>query len=185
MPIDKKQPKRKRIRLKNFEYNNVGAYFVTICTEGRKCILSEVKHEECIDGQENHTSANGCAIVGARIARPNDPILTEIGTIVDHAIQNIPDIYPAVSIEEYVIMPNHIHMLLRICADKYGRPMAAPTISRIVNQLKGYVSKQVGHPMWQKLYYDHIIRNKKDFERHVKYIYENPLNWFYDELYSE
>ncbi len=117
--------------------------------------------------------------------RPYDPKLTEIGIIVDNAIQKISDIYPSVLVEEYVIMPNHIHIILRIRADKFRRPMAAPTISRGVNQLKGYASKQVGHPIWQKLFYDHVIRNKKDYDRLEKYIYENPLNWFYDELNPE
>ncbi len=279
MTEDKNQPQRKQIRLKNFEYNTVGAYFVTVCTEGRKCILSEVVREEDIDkqinltsadgqisvgaaigspsidqdnltsangryyatvgariarpsidqdnhisadgqpfvgariarpsidqdnltsangrpfvgariarpsiDQDNHTSADGQISVGARIARPCATNLTEIGIIVDNAIQNIPDIYPSVVVEEYVIMPNHIHIILRIRADKYGRPMAAPTISRVINQLKGYVSKQVGYPIWQKLFYDHVIRNKKDYDRCVKYIYENPTGWFYDELNPE
>ncbi len=120
------KPKRKKLRLTHYEYNSVGAYFVTVCTEGRKCILSEVVRKEYIDEQNDLTSTDGQTFVGARIARPHDPILTEIGTVVDNAIQNIPDIYPSVLVEEYVIMPNHIHIIFRISADKYGRPMAAP-----------------------------------------------------------
>ncbi len=208
MTEDKNQPQRKRIRLNNFEYNTVGAYFVTVCTEGRKCILSEVVREEYPPGQDNHTSAErqtfvGAAIgspsidqdnhtsadvqpfVGAIIDRPYYPKLTGIGIIVDDAIQNIPNIYPSVVVEEYVIMPNHIHIILRIRADKYGRSMIAPTISRVVKQMKGYVTKQLGYSIWQRSFYDHVIRDKKDYERLVKYIYENPINWFYDELYSE
>ena len=84
-----------------------------------------------------------------------------------------------------MIMPNHIHLLLRVCADEYGRPLVAPTMSRVVKQLKGVVSKQVGISIWQKSFHDHIIRNREDYEEHLRYIYENPIRWCYDELYAE
>ena len=84
-----------------------------------------------------------------------------------------------------MIMPNHIHLLLRVCADELGRPMVAPTMSRVVQQMKGYVTKRIGHSIWQKLFFDHIIRNSKDYEEHVKYIYENPLKWQLDEEFTE
>ena len=82
-------------------------------------------------------------------------------------------------------MPNHIHLLIQIHADEYGRPMAAPTVSRIVKQMKGFVSKKVGKSIWQKLYYDHVVRNTDDYNGVVKYICENPVCWKNDELYSE
>jgi REP element-mobilizing transposase RayT len=82
-------------------------------------------------------------------------------------------------------MPNHIHLLLRVCSDEYGRPMVAPTMSRVVNQLKGYTVKQIGRPIWQKSFHDHIVRNQKDYEEHINYIYTNPMHWYYDELYTE
>ena len=63
--------------------------------------------------------------------------------------------------------------------------MVAPTVSRVVQQLKGYVSKQIGKSIWQKSFYDHIIRDREDYEKHVRYICENPLRWRDDELYSE
>ena len=63
--------------------------------------------------------------------------------------------------------------------------MVAPTISRIVQQLKGYVTKQIGSPIWQKSFFDHVIRNKSDYDKHVKYIEENPLRWQYNKLYNE
>jgi REP element-mobilizing transposase RayT len=58
--------------------------------------------------------------------------------------------------------------------------MAAPTISQVVNQMKGYISKQIGEPIWQKLFYDHIIRDERDYEFHIKYIRENPLKWYFN-----
>lgn len=99
------------------------------------------------------------------------------GMIVDEAINNISSVYPALSVDCYVIMPNHIHLLLRVCTDDHGRPMVAPTMSRVVNQLKGYVSRRVDATVWQKSFYDHIIRNAADYEEHRNYIYENPFRW--------
>ena len=77
-------------------------------------------------------------------------------------------------------MPDHVHLLVRIRADENGRPMVAPTVSRVVQQFKGFVTKRMGEPVWQKLFFDHVIRNRLDLEEHIKYIEENPLRWQYD-----
>ena len=63
--------------------------------------------------------------------------------------------------------------------------MVAPTMSRVIKQLKGIVSKQVGNGIWQKSFYDHVIRNREDYEEHLRYIYENPSRWRHDKLYTE
>ena len=165
MESEKELPKRKSTRLKNYDYSTTGAYFLTICTSERR----------------NYFWDN----VGATIGRPQDVVLSRYGSIVDEAINNIPSIYPTVEVDCYVIMPDHIHLLLIIRADEYGRPMVAPTMSRVVQQLKGHITKQIGCSIWQKLFIDHVIRNREDYEKHVKYIYENPMRWYYDELYSE
>ncbi len=60
--------------------------------------------------------------------------------------------------------------------------MVVPTINRMVNHMKGYVSKQIGYSVWQGRFYDHIIRNRDDYNEHVKYIYENPVRWLHKEL---
>ena len=104
--------------------------------------------------------------------------LSEYGRIVDNEIQRITDIYDAVSVDKYVVMPNHIHMLVSIQADECGRPQVAPTISRIVQQFKGAVSKQIGFSVWQKGYIDHIIRAQADYDETWIYIEENPIKWF-------
>lgn len=114
--------------------------------------------------------------------RPHDLKLSPYGMIVEEAILNIPIIYPALSVERYVIMPDHIHLLLLIRADENGRPMVAPTMSRLVQQMKGYVTKRIGTPIWQKLFFDHVIRNQQDYEEHQKYIYENPMRWYHKHL---
>ena len=153
-------PKRKPNRLREFDYSSVGAYFITICTQERR----------------NYFWNN----VGATIGRAQETELSSTGKIVEEAVHNISNIYPSVNVEQYVIMPDHIHLLLRIRADEFGRPMVAPTMSRLVKQMKGYITKQIGVSIWQKLFYDHVIRNREDYEEHIKYIYENPLKWYYE-----
>ena len=159
---EKELPKRKDVRLKNHDYSASGGYFLTICTLERR----------------NYFWEN----VGATIGRPQDVILSQYGHIVNEAINNIPLIYPALCVDCYVIMPDHIHLILIIRADEYGRPMVAPTISRVVQQLKGYITKRIGRSIWQKLFVDHVIRNREDYEEHVKYIYDNPIRWQNDHL---
>lgn len=150
-----KLPKRKPNRLKDYDYSQMGAYFVTICVKDRKCILWN-------------------DVVGAPIGRPQ---LSQIGKIIDNAIQNIPIIYVGVSIENYVIMPNHIHLIIMIKKIGDGRAMRAPTISAIINQMKGYVTKQIGYSIWQKLFHDRVIRNEKEYLQMWEYINNNPLEW--------
>ena len=156
---------RKKMRLQNYNYASYGAYFITICTQKK----------------QNYFWKN----VGATIGRPHDIELSLYGEIVSDAIKSISSTYPALLVERYVIMPNHIHLLLRVCSDEFGRPMVAPTISRVVNQLKGYTVKQIRRPIWQKSFHDHIIRNQKDYEEHINYIYYNPVRWHLDELYTD
>ena len=72
-----------------------------------------------------------------------------------------------------------------ISADEYGRPQVAPTVERMVKQFKGAITKKVGKPIWQKSFIEHVIRNIKDYETRLNYIYENPIRWYYDELYTE
>ena len=156
-------PKRKEIRLKEYDYNTAGAYFITICTANRKCFLWEN--------------------VGTGIARP--PRLSQYGSVVESAIQNIPAHYAGVSIDNYVVMPNHVHILLRIEGEENGRAMPVPTISTIVQQTKGYVTKQIGCSIWQSRFYDHIIRNQADYDNTYRYIENNPLQWELDEFYTQ
>ena len=104
----KQTAERKRNRLENYDYSSSAAYFVTICTKERR----------------NYFWDN----VGATIGRPQDVVLSQCGNMVKEAINNIPKIYPALDVDCYVIMPDHIHILLIVRADEYGRPMVAPTM---------------------------------------------------------
>ena len=151
-------PKRKSIRLKGYDYSSVGSYHITICTKDKEKLFWNT--------------------VGATSGRPqNDYVLSEYGEIVEQEIQKIENIYDAVKVDKYVVMPNHIHMLISIVSDEFGRPKVAPTISRIVQQFKGSVSKQTGFSIWQKGYIDHIIRGQADYDETWQYIDENPLKW--------
>ncbi len=91
--------------------------------------------------------------------------------------------YPAITVDHFVVMPNHIHLLLQINTDNDGRSMIAPTISTVIKQLKGVVSKQVGLAIWQKGFYDHVIRNEDDYLQVWNYIEGNPGKWLEDKLF--
>lgn len=75
--------------------------------------------------------------------------------------------------------------MIVIFADEFGRTQFAPTLDRMVKQFKGSITKKIGNPIWQKSFNDHIIRNRQDYDEHLKYIQENPLKWNLDKLYIE
>ena len=165
-------PKRKRNRLKDFDYRQTGMYFITVCTKGRCGILGQI----IADDKNN---------VGAAFCRP-----TEVGEIVKQEILGIARVYSNVVVDNYVIMPNHVHMLVSITnssgheeTEVSGRQDAAPTISRIINQWKRAVSMKTGGSVWQKSFYDHVIRNEKDYLQTAEYIVNNPALWYEDQYY--
>ena len=167
MKQEKELPERKRNRLENYDYSSCGAYFITVCTLERRNFFWE-KSEK---------------MTGTLSQFPHDTqniALSPCGKIADTAIRAIPDVYPSLVLESYVVMPNHIHMILRVRAKT-----VAPSMSQVVKQFKGVVSKQAGMGIWQKSFYDHVIRDRRDYEEHLKYIAENPMRWAYDELYAE
>ncbi len=174
MDKEKELPQRKRLRLKNFDYSTPGAYFVTVCTHNRKCMLSRV--------------------VGAIHESPEIQ-LTEYGKIVDRLINTIPQ-QSLATIDRYVIMPNHIHLVIMITdSDELRAIRESPLrgrsiISKTIGYIKMNASKEIhnryGNEMvWQRGFHDHIIRNRNDYEKISKYIYENPIIWQYDCFYTE
>ena len=114
------------------------------------------------------------------LCSPEDVELSAMGMIVNQEIRRLDDIYMAVRVDKYCIMPDHIHMILSIEADADGRTQFAPTISRVVKQFKGSITKQIGRPIWQKSFYDHAIRNQKDYDEIWQYIENNPLKYALD-----
>ena len=156
-------PQRKPNRLTEYDYSTPNAYFLTICTENRKNLFWKN--------------------VGAIIDRPENIPLTNLGCLVRQCIIEIPMHYPMISVDNFVVMPNHIHLLLQIHTDADGRSLIAPTISTVVRLMKGTVSKQAGFSVWQKGFYDHVIRNDKDYQSIWNYIEGNPGKWTEDQLY--
>ena len=155
---------RKITRLKDYDYSKPGAYFITICTQNRKCLLWEN--------------------VGA-ITNRLHPSLSDTGKIVEQCILNISKHYPMISVDHYVVMPNHVHLLLRIDTDPEGRLIIAPTISTVVRLMKRAATRQIGGPIWQRGFHDHIIRGEQDYLKIWEYIENNPVKWLEDCFYNE
>ena len=176
MPSNPK-PRRKSIRLADCDYSQEGAYFVTICTHGRKCLFGRIS-----DGRVE---------------------LSEPGRIAAEEIEKTESLRSGVVIDTFVVMPNHVHLIVVLCGDNgvypdtarrvptggraFGKPQAGSlpaaigaiksAATRRINQIPGYN----GGPVWQGRYYEHIIRNGGSYEDIRRYIVENPGNWPQDE----
>ena len=151
----KELPKRKNIRLKGYDYSSEGCYSITICTENRKNLLSTI-------------------VGGDDPGAPKEIILKPYGRIVEKYILSIEEAYESVKVVNFIIMPNHIHLLLLI--DTYGLPRSsAPTIPNVITALKKFTNRDSKRNLWQRGYIDHIIRNQIDFEHHWNYIEYNAL----------
>ena len=144
--LRKKSAVRKKIRLEDYNYSNVGMYFITICTKNRYPILGKIN--EC------------------------DIELTKDGVISKKNLKNIEYVFNNISINEYIIMPNHIHMIIEIKEEQ-----EEVSINKIIKKFKSSVSRELGYSIWQKSYYDHIIRNEKEFYAIKQYIQNNVINW--------
>jgi len=165
--------KRKINRLKDYDYSQNGAYFITICSKNKENLFGTVLTEQ------------DCSSVGAAFCRPQVQ-LSNIGKVVKKEIEQIASIYKSTLVDCFVIMPNHIHMIITIknLEQQFGRQNAAPTISRIINQFKRSTSIKVRYSIWQKSYHDHIIRNEQDYNHITEYIDNNPANWLTDTYYA-
>ena len=158
----KELPKRKDIRLKGYSYSSAGYYFITICVKDRHELLGSID-------------------VGANCVRPH---LSEYGIVVEAEIAVLSATYSTVEIIKYAIMPNHIHLILSIAHDD-GRTQFAPTVSRIIKQFKGSITKKLGFSFWQKSFHDHIIRDEPEYRRIWQYIDENPARWSEDVYFTQ
>ncbi|MBR3738701.1 MAG: transposase [Eubacterium sp.] len=161
---------RKLPRLKNYNYSLNGKYFVTFCVKNMKCLLS--------------------SIVGSGDLDAPRIILSNIGEIVEYNILLMNTIYENIKFEKYVIMPNHIHLIVNIESTDSNGASGSPlptnsVLSRHIGTLKRFCNKQIGDNIWQTGFYDHIIRNEEDYLHHLQYIEENPKKWIIgkDEYY--
>ena len=135
----------------------------------------------------------GCDVLGA----PKNVELLQSGKVVEKFINQLNQHYENIDVDKYVIMPNHIHLLLRVRGNgapgtsQNGAPRTShPTrqvsiVSSFVSTLKRFCNKEIGENIWQISFYDHIIRDQEDYKNHIKYIKDNPAQWYFDELYSE
>mgnify|MGYP000029549622 FL=1 len=168
-------PSRKSPRLKNYDYSTPGFYFITICSHQKQCLLGSI----------SSTSSNDTVFMH----------LSLLGQIVDSEIRAVEHHYPNVKVNKYVVMPNHVHLILQIqqsvpyCGTDKSVPYSIPNI---VGKLKA-ASTRVARksnllsstaPLWQKSYHDHVIRSNMDYQQIWKYIDENPAKRKLDCFYS-
>ena len=170
---------RHSIRLKGYDYSQAGLYFVTICVQNRECIFGEI-----ID---------------------NEMQLNENGKIVQMVWNELPQHYHHIELGEFVVMPNHIHGIVIINDVVVGAGVVgvvraglkpAPTanhgLPEIVRALKTFSARKInelqntrGEKLWQRNYWEHIIRDEQSYLRIADYIVNNPINWKNDKLHSD
>lgn len=155
--------KRKPTYLANYDCNSTGAYFVTICTRNKANYFSNIM-----------------------VSNANEPAtvqLTRFGKIAEEQIKAINFKYADVDIENYVIMPNHIHMIISIFNENEKNNISVTDVVRIFKSLTTRLCK-IGPVIFQRSFYDHIIRNDTDYLRIRDYVDDNPSKWEEDSLYN-
>ena len=162
-------PIRKRTRLKGFDYSLPGAYFITICTKVKKCILSHINVGQGLAPAENH--------------------LTIYGTVANEQICSLESRFEGIKIDRYVIMPNHIHILISLNAPTAGAS-PCPTISDIICAFKSIVTRLCREKglkektLFQSSFHDHVIRGDEDYQKIAEYIDTNVIRWESDCFYK-
>ena len=149
-------PDRKPNRLKNFSYSSAGAYFITICIAGRAKILCDIVGGGDLDAPEVH--------------------LTDKGQIILKYIIGFEKVKGA-HIDNFVIMPNHIHMIIRIDEADISSTRANEKIPRMVAAFKRFCNAEIGRDIFQRTYFDRVIRDERDYEMIWEYIETNPAKW--------
>ena len=176
MNEQKNLPERKPTRLRGYDYSNEGAYFITICTQGRKNILSHIVGDGALDVPQ--------------------VALTKIGATVEKYILSSCKMNGIV-VESYVIMPNHVHMIIHVTdtfmtnenlvTDNGTSKAPSPTnaaIPHFVSTFKRFCHIECGQKIFQRSYHDHIIRDSKGYDKIFDYIQNNPTRWQEDCFYT-
>ncbi|MBM4462172.1 MAG: transposase [Chloroflexi bacterium] len=164
---------RRSIRLKNYDYSQAGAYFITVCTQGRECLFGGIA-----DGEVR---------------------MNEYGEIVHQEWLQAAILRPSVELDAFVVMPNHVHGIVVLRDGGRGTLQRAPTLERfgkptsssiptIVRLFKSVSTRRInatrqtpGAAVWQRNYYEHVIRNENELKEIREYIMNNPLKWELDE----
>lgn len=154
--------RRRTIRLPSYDYGSAGAYFVTLCTFGRECLFGEV-----VDGEMNPSP---------------------LGLSVGESWRWLAQRFPGVTLDHWVLMPNHLHGILVLGTDTSLGGSPKP-LGRLIGAFKTVSTKQVnamrqtpGSTLWQRNYWEHVVRNEADLERIRTYIEGNPGSWAADSL---
>ena len=164
-------PTRKPTRLKNYDYSQNGYYFITICTHNKQKIL--------------------CNIVGDGVYDIPQTNLTACGMILEKYIIFMNSKYKNISIDKYVIMPNHIHLIIKIVNESHIGMSQAPyptsnaIIPKFISLFKRYCNREIGNNIFQRSFHDHIICGEKDYLKIWNYIDTNPQKWKADCFYIE
>ena len=157
---------RKAKRLKQYDYSSNGAYFITVCTKDRRQNLSKIVG----------TGVHDC---------PQIQLLNQ-GEIADKYIKQLSDFYDYIAVDKYIIMPDHIHMIIVVSNGQSVRPVPTSNqkidntnsvVAKFVGTFKRFCNKEYGENIWQPRYYDHVIRNEQDYNEIWKYIENNPSKW--------
>jgi REP element-mobilizing transposase RayT len=154
--MDNALPRRRPLRLKDYDYAQAGAFFVTICAYDRRCLFGQ--------------------IVDAQVS------LHPIGDIVAREWVKSAEMRPDVELDAFVIMPNHLHGILLLGRSEAAT--AARPLGAVIRGFKAATTRAVAavkpgleHPLWQRNYYEHIIRNEDSLEAIRAYIADNPVKW--------
>ena len=157
------RPQRKSPRLRGYGYGP-GCYFLTFCTKDKRCILSEI-------------------CVGEGLAPPERK-LSRLGRIAEEQIGALPSRFAGLSVEKYVVMPNHIHLLIQIGEAGWASP--SPTVPDIMRVLKSQITRIGGEGgIFQRSYHDHVVRGEADYRKIWQYIDQNPAKWAEDCFYRK
>ncbi len=162
-------PKRKPNRLPFYDYSTPGAYFITICVWDRKCLLG--------------------SIVGGGDHDAPKVSLSKIGKVVQQNVE-LSNQITGIHVDKYVIMPNHIHLILLVYATDADGPSKSPApaneiVPHYVSTLKRFCHKQLGLVIFQRSYHDHVIRGERDYLKIWQYIDNNPARWKEDCFFEE
>ncbi len=149
---------RRSIRLKGYDYSQIGVYFITIVAQGRLCLFGDV-----VDGEMR---------------------LNDAGRLVVNAWEWLATRHSYVELDSYIVMPNHLHGVIVITGDSRIAPTKRKPLGRLVGMFKTVTTKQInldrgtpGQLLWQRNYYEHVIRNDEEWDRVREYIASNPMRW--------
>ena len=177
---------RESIRLKDYDYSKEGMYFITICTQNRECLFGDIV--------DKPVGANLCVRPDLDIQPDVDMILNKAGLMIEKWIKELPNKYINIKCNEYIIMPNHFHCIIEIFYNNEGEHIGSPlheiikwfktmTTNEYIRMVKNNELPNFEKRIWQRNYYENIIRNEEIHQKVVDYIKINPLKWQDDKYY--